>query len=170
MNDRLILGVNMKKIRSAVLKTAIMLLVIFSIIIAANAGYSSLQQEKNEIQISGDGDRSEFYAEISIGVYGEDGCQDCEIPYAAVEAYGRDTDHFDTNITDLNGTCILELEYDATYRVTIEVEGYTLVMYDFKVLDDQPFAIHMQEEVEDSSTPHMSLIYTLFQRLRYLKN
>ena len=160
----------MKKIRSAVLKTAIMLLAILSLIIAANAGYSSIQHEKEINDNGGVGELSEFYAEISFGVYGDDGCQDCEIPYAAVEAYGRDTDHFDTNITDLNGTCILELEYDATYRVTIEIEGYTLVMYDFKVLDDQPFAIHLQEEVEDSPTPHMSLIYTLFQRLSQLKN
>ncbi len=145
----------MKKIRSAVLKTAIMLLVVFSLIVAANAGYSSVQQEKKEIIISGDGEQSVFYAEISFGVFGEGGCHGCEIPYVAVEAYGIDTDHFDTNITDIYGACILELEYDATYRVTVEVEGYHLVMYDFKVLDDQPFAIHMQQ-VDESSSPNIS--------------
>ena len=78
----------MKKIRSAVLKTAIMLLVIFSIIIAANARYSPIQQEKKEIQISGDGDRSEFYAKISFGVYGEGGCQGCAIPMQQLRPMG----------------------------------------------------------------------------------
>jgi len=160
----------MKKIKSAVFKTAIMLLAILSLIIASNAGYSIIQPEKKEIKIYGNGDRSEFYAEISFSVYGEEGCQGCEIPYVTVEAYGRDTDHFDTNITDIDGFCILELEYDATYRVTIEVEGYHLVMFDFKVLDDQPFAFHMMEEEEESSTSSMSVLYTLLQRLSHLKN
>ena len=159
----------MKKIRPAVFTTAIMLLAIFSLIIAANAGYSTIQHEKQENQITRNGNEGEFYAEISFVVYGEGGCQGCEIPYAVVEAYGRDTSHFDTNITDINGSCILELEYDATYRVTIEVEGYHLVMYDFKVLDDQPFGIHMQI-VEESSSLKISLLYTLLQKLSHLKN
>jgi len=63
----------MKKIKSAVFKTAIMLLAILSLIIASNAGYSIIQPEKKEIKISGNWDRSEFYAEISFSVYGEEG-------------------------------------------------------------------------------------------------
>jgi len=159
----------MRKIRyaSAVLKAGIMLLAILSLVIAANTGYSAIQHETQEIKTSGNEALSEFYAEISFGVYGEGGCQGCEIPYAAVEAYGLDTDHFDTNITDIYGSCILRLEYDATYRVTIEVEDYYLVMYDFKVLDDQPFSIHMQQE-EESSSPNLSILYTLLQKLSSL--
>lgn len=156
----------MKKIRSAVFTTAIMLLAIFSLIIAANAGYSSIQHEK-KINISDNGDRSVFYAEISFYVYVGDGCACEPIPDTAVEAYGRDTDHFDTNITDLDGFCILELEYDATYQVTIEVENFHLVMFDFKVLDDQPFTIHMQEE-EESATPNV--LYNIVQRINHLKH
>ena len=159
----------MKKIRYAVFTTAIMLLAILSLIIAANAGYGTIQQEKKEIDISSNGDRLEFYAEISFTVLGAEGCQDCEIPNVAVEAYGRDTDHFDTNFTDSEGFCILRLEYDATYRVTIEVEDFSMVMFDFMVIDDQPFTFHMQEE-EDSATPNVSLLYNILQRINRLKN
>jgi len=156
----------MKKIRSAVFTTAIMLLAIFSLIIAANAGYSSIQYKK-EINISDNGDRSVFYAEISFYVYVGDGCACEPIPYTAVEAYGRDTDHFDTNFTDSEGFCILRLEYDATYQVTIEVENYHLVMFDFMVIDDQPFTFHMQEE-EESATPN--ILYNIVQRISRLKH
>ena len=144
-----------------------MLIATFSLVIAANAGYIAVQPERQEIKASGNAYQSEFYAEISFVVYGEGGCQGCEIPYAAVEAYGIDTSHFDTNITDIYGSCVLELEYDATYLVTIEVEDYYLVMYDFKVLDDQPFSIHMQQE-EESSSPNLSILYTLLQKLSSL--
>ena len=159
----------MKKTRSTVFKTTLMLLATFSLVIAANAGYNAVQLEKQESKAPGNAYQSEFYAEISFVVYGEGGCQGCEIPYAVVEAYGIDTSHFDTNITDINGSCILELEYDATYLVSIEVEGYNLVMYDFKVLDDQPFGIHMQE-VEESSSLKISILYTLLQKLSHMKN
>jgi hypothetical protein len=159
----------MKKTKSTVFKTTLMLLATFSLVIAANAGYIAIQPEKQEIKAPENANKSEFYAEISFVVYGEGGCQGCEIPYVSVEAYGIDTSHFDTNITDIYGSCVLELEYDATYLVTIEVEDYYLVMYDFKVLDDQPFGIHMQE-VEDSSSLKISILYTLLQKLNYLKN
>jgi hypothetical protein len=159
----------MKKIRSAVFTTAIMLLAIFSLIIAANAGYSTTQQEKKDSKISGEGNQPLFFAEISFYVYVGDGCACEPIPYTAVEAYGRDTDHFDTNFTDSEGFCILRLEYDATYRVTIEVEDFSMVMFDFMVIDDQPFTFHMQEE-EDSATPNVSLLYNTLQRINRLKN
>ena len=159
----------MKKIRPAVFTTAIMLLAIFSLITAANAGYSAVQHEKQENQINSTGNEGDFYEEISISTYEGDGCGCVPLPYVTVEAYGRDTDHFDTNITDINGFCILELEYDATYRVTIEVDDFQLIMYDFKVLDDQPFTFHMQE-LKDSSPQSFSLLHTLIQRLGQLKN
>ena len=159
----------MKKIRPAVFTTAIMLLAIFSLIIAANAGYSTIQHEKQENQITKNGNVGEFYAKISISTFEGEGCGCVPVQYVAVAAYGRDTDHFDTNITDFNGFCILELEYDATYRVTVEIEDFQLIMYDFMVLDDQPFTFHMQE-LEDSSPQVFSLLHTLIQRLGQLKN
>lgn len=160
---------NMKKTRYTVFKTILMLLATFSLVIAANAGYIAVQPERQEIKSPGNAYHTEFYAEISFVIYGEGGCQGCEIPYVAVEAYGIDTSHFDTNITDIYGSCVLELEYDATYLVTIEVEDYYSVTYDFKVLDDQPFGIHMQEE-EESSSLKISILSTLLQKINYLKN
>lgn len=79
-----------------------------------------------------------------------------------------DTDHNDSGFTDDNGLCILELEYDATYRVTLEIEAFQMVLFDFVVIDDQTFTFHMQKE--DTSTPNLSLLQTFVQKISRLKN
>jgi len=158
----------MKKIRSVVLKIAIMLLVIFSLIIAANAGYSKVQHEQ-ELNISRNGDRSEFYAEISFYTYEGEGCGCQPVRNAPIFAQGLDTDHSASNTTDDDGLCVLELEYDATYRVTIEVDAFQMVLFDFVVIDDQTFTFHLQEE-EESSTPNVFSLHNLLQKLSHIKN
>jgi len=158
----------MKKIQSVVFTTAIMLVIIFSLIFAANAN-NNLIQPLSEVTKTDNGEPIEFYAKISFSVFEGEGCACQPIPYTSVSAYGRDTDHFDTNITDSYGFCILELEYDATYRVTVEIEEFQKVIYDFKVLDDQPFSIHLQE-AEESSNPSILRLYNVLPRLIQLKN
>ena len=159
----------MKKIRSAVLKTAIMLFAILSLVIAANAGYSTIQREKQEIKISGNGALSEFYAEISFYTYEGEGCGCQPVRNAPIFAQGLDTDHSASNTTDDDGLCVLELEYDATYRVTIEVDAFQMILFDFVVIDDQTFTFHLQEE-EESSTPNVLLLHNLLQKLSHMKN
>jgi FKBP-type peptidyl-prolyl cis-trans isomerase 2 len=48
-------------------------------------------------------------------------------------ATGRDTDHMDFNVTNDRGMCVLHLQYDKTYRVTIQVVDHESVMFDFNV-------------------------------------
>jgi len=158
----------MKKTRSTVFKTTLMLLATFSLVIAANAGYSAVQPEKQEIKATGNAYQSEFYAEISFYIYEGDGCGCQPVRNAPIFAQGLDTDHNDSGFTDDDGLCILELEYDATYRVTLEIEAFQMVLFDFVVIDDQTFTFHMQEE--DTSTPNLSLLQMFVQRISRLKN
>ena len=159
---------NMKKTRYTVFKTTLMLLAILSLVIAANAGYSAVQPEKQEIKATGNAYQSEFYAEISFYIYEGDGCACIPVRNAPIFSQGLDTDHNDSGFTDDDGLCILELEYDATYRVTIEIEAFQMVLFDFVVIDDQTFTFHMQEQ--DISTPNLSLLHTFVQRISRLKN
>lgn len=160
----------MREIRyaSAVLKTVVVLLAILSLVIAANAGYIAVQPEKQEIKATGNAYQSEFHAEISFYIYEGDGCACQPVRNAPIFAQGLDTDHNDSGFTDDDGLCILELEYDATYRVTIEIEAFQMVLFDFVVIDDQTFTFHMQEE--DTSTPNLSLLQTFVQKISRLKN
>jgi hypothetical protein len=158
----------MKKTRSTVFKTTLMLLATFSLVIAANAGYIAVQPEKQEIKATGNAYQSEFYAEISFYIYEGDGCACVPVRNAPIFAQGLDTDHNDSGFTDDDGLCILELEYDATYRVTLEMEAFQMVLFDFVVIDDQTFTFHMQEE--DTSTPNLSLLQMFVQKISHLKN
>jgi hypothetical protein len=157
----------MKKIPSVVIITALMLLTIFSLIIVANASTNLFEYTRGK-NINNGGNPIEFYAKISFTVFEGEGCACEPIPLTSISAYGRDTDHFDTNITDIYGFCVLELEYDATYRVTVEIEEFQKVIYDFKVLDDQPFSIHLQE-IEESSNTNRFFTYNVIQHLIKLK-
>ena len=69
---------------------------------------------------------------------------------------GLTTDHYFNNITDAEGNCVLELEYDESYRIRIEDEDYNLVQFDFLVVDDQHFSFHMSE-IEESISLSQSL-------------
>ena len=159
----------MKKTISAVSKTTLMLLAILSLAIAANAGYSAVQSEKQEIKAIGNEHQSEFYAEISFYTYEGEGCGCQPIRNAPIFAQGLDTDHSASNTTDDDGLCVLELEYDATYRVTIEVDAFQMVLFDFVAIDDQTFTFHLQEE-EESSTPNVFSLHSLLQKLSHIKN
>lgn len=144
----------MRKKRYAVIKTAIMLLTILSLVIVANARYSTIEKDKQNIKTTGNGIISEFYAEISFYLYEGEGCECQPVRFAPIIAQGLDTDHNASGETDSYGFVLLELEFDATYRITIETEVFETIIFDFIVIDDQTFSFHLQEEeVSISSTP-----------------
>lgn len=109
--------------------------------------------------------QSAFFAEIEFTLYEGEGCGCVPLEGVTIFAYGLDTDHNDTNITDENGFCILELEINSNYRVIIENEDWQTIMFDFLVVDDQTFTFHMQE-AEKSVSQNFPLLYNLLQRTK----
>jgi hypothetical protein len=147
--------------------------ILFSVIMIAGSLLAAANtvslQTNDETPIDKDGNKNPTpltsYAEISCYLYEGDGCQCTPVRFVEIYTYGLDTDHNDSNITDENGFCILRLEYDQTYRVTIEVEEFEKILMDFLVIDDQTFVFHLQEE-DDSSSQPFSFVRNLVENLR----
>jgi hypothetical protein len=95
-----------------------------------------------------------------------DGCACDPIENVPIVAYGLDTGHNDSNITNDDGFCVLELEIDSSYTVTIDDvnEEYQIIIFDFLVVDDQTFKFQLQE-IKDSIPQNFPLLYKLLQRI-----
>jgi hypothetical protein len=156
----------MKKISSAMLKMAVVLLAVFSLIIAANAGYvsSNLKSQKTTQMMN---TQTDFYANITFNVYEGEGCGCVPLRGVPLNATGRDTDHFTSGVTDDNGTCNLQLEYDKTYRVSIQALDHESVLFDFVVIDNQAFSFHMK--VIEESSYHFSFLQMMLQKIHFAK-
>lgn len=143
-------------------KMAVVLLAVFSLIIAANAGYvsSNLKSQKTTQMMN---TKTDFYANITFNVYEGEGCGCVPLRSVPLNATGRDTDHFTSGVTDDNGTCVLQLEYDKTYRVSIQAVDHESVLFDFVVLDNQAFSFHMK--VIDTSSYHFSFLQMMLQKI-----
>jgi hypothetical protein len=109
--------------------------------------------------------QSLFFAVIEFYLYVGDGCGCDPIVNVPIFAYGLDTDHNDTNVTNVDGFCILELEINSNYRVIIEDENeeYQIIMFDFLIVDDQTFTFHLQE-LDDSISQNLPLLHNILQR------
>jgi hypothetical protein len=133
----------MKKISSAIIKMAVVVLAVFSLIIAANAAYVSSQV--NPVKVTPVKNASTaFYANITFQVFEGTGCDCYPIRDLPINATGRDTDHYTAGVTDDRGVCVLQLEFDKTYRVTMQDANHESVMVDFVVIDDQSFTFHLK--------------------------
>lgn len=143
-------------------KMVVVLLAVFSLIVAANAGYvsSNLKSQKTTQVMN---TKTDFYANITFNVYEGEGCGCVPLRGVPLNATGRDTDHFTSGVTDDNGTCVLQLEYDKTYRVSIQAVDHESVLFDFVVLDNQAFSFHMK--VIDTSSYHFSFIHMMLQKI-----
>jgi len=156
----------MKKISSAMVKMAVVLLAVFSLIIAANAGYVSLKprMEKHTVLSNAPTD---FYANITVRVFEGEGCECVPLRGVFINATGRDTDHLTSGLTDDNGSCVLQLQFDKTYRMSIQNSDHESVLFDFLVLDDQPFTFNLKKV--ESSSGFASLAHALFHKLELVK-
>jgi hypothetical protein len=156
----------MKKISSAMVKMAVVLLAVFSLIVAANAGYvsSNLKSQKTTQMMKS---QTDFYANITFNVYEGEGCGCVPLRGVPLNATGRDTDHFTSGVTDDDGNCVLQLEYDKTYRVNIQAVDHESVLFDFIVLDNQVFSFHMK--VIDTSSYRVSFIQMMLQKILFAK-
>jgi hypothetical protein len=131
----------MKKTSSAMIKMVVVLLAVFSLMITASAGSVS-PTVKIEKTIQGKNAPTDFYANITIHLCEDEVC-DCYPPRdIPINATGIDTNHFTSGLTNDNGMCVLQLEFDKTSRVSIQDPNHESVLVDFVVLDDQAFSFH----------------------------
>ncbi|MBU1940915.1 MAG: hypothetical protein KKC68_04005, partial [Candidatus Thermoplasmatota archaeon] len=107
------------------------------------------------------------FAQITIFLSEGEGCGCTPIRYAPITAYGLTTDHNTSGITDEEGICVLELEFDQTYRVLIDIEGYHRVLFDFEVIDDQSFTFHMK--VAKGTPVFFNGLSQILQRIENIK-
>ncbi len=147
-------------------KMAVVLLAVFSLIVAANAGYvsSNLKSQKTTQVMN---TQTDFYANITFNVYEGDRCGCVPIRGVPLNATGRDTEHSTSGVTDDNGTCVLQLEYDKTYRVSIQAVDHESVLFDFVVLDNQWFSFHMK--VIEESSHSFSFFQMILQKILFAK-
>jgi len=145
---------------------AVVVLAVISLIIAANAGYVS--SKENPVKITPIKNApTDFYANITFNVYEGEGCGCVPLRGIPLNATGRDTDHYTSGVTDDDGNCVLQLEYDKTYRVSIQAVDYESVLFDFVVLDNQVFSFHMKV-IEDSSHG-FSFLQMMLQKILFAK-
>ncbi len=147
-------------------KMTVIVVAVCSLIIAANAEYvtSNVTVVKTPpIMMT----QTDFYANITFYVFEGEGCGCIPLRMVPLNATGRDTDHSTSGITDDNGKCILQLEYDKTYRVSIQQKDFESVLFDFVVIDDQVFSFHMKE-LEISSAP-LTFVQMMLQRISLIK-
>ena len=158
----------MKKISSTLVKITVVFLAVFSLIIAANAGYvsSNLKSQKTT-QIMNT--QTAFYANITFNLYEGEGCEQGCIPLRGVtiNATSRDIEHHNTSgVTDDNGNCVLQLMY-TTYRISIQEKDHESVLFDFEVIDDQAFSF-LIKKIETSSN-RFSFIQMMLQKILFAK-
>ena len=92
-----------------------------------------------------------FFVEITFTILINDGCGCNPIEGVTVSAYGGAGN--DENVTNIDGVCVLLLEVNSEYTVTITAEGYIPVLFDFVIIDEQFFTFQMT--LIDDSTPSM---------------
>ena len=155
----------MKKTKSVML-TVGFLVAAFSLIVAANAGYVT-PPVKTEIH---KGLSDPYYATITYHVYEGDGCECVPMINVPIVAQSRDSDHNDSNVTDEEGMCTLHLNYNQVYRVSITSDGFESVLYDFLVIDNQPFVFNLKKSKVDSEMTGFHLLELFLQRFSHLKH
>lgn len=154
----------MKKTASIIMRTMLVFLLVGSMIVAANAYSISNSTIIKQKTSSEQGTLNLDFADIPMTVWVGDGCGCVPIIGAVIKANALDNFHNDSGITDDEGHTTLTLLYDTTYRLTVEKEEYTLIMMDFYVIGEQPFAFHMQK-IEESTPVHTMVMRTFFQRI-----
>ena len=154
----------MKKILSAIVKIMVVVLVVFSLIIATNAGYAETNQKSQKtVQISNI--QTIFYANITFNVYEGEACDVGCIPLRGVtiNATSRDIEHHITSaVTDDNGKCVLQLLY-TTYRISFQEKDHEAVLFDFEVIGDQTFSF--QTKKIETSLNYLSFAQMMLQKI-----
>ena len=141
-----------------------LVLIALGLFTVANAGVTTDSLSQQPLS-------TDFYAILSFETFEGEGCGCIQISDVFINASGLTTDHNVRNITDTQGLCNLELEYDQTYRISIEHKDFTKVLMDLTVIGDQDMAFHMQEVEEESLQSHELVIEgkTIDSTYRYIR-
>jgi hypothetical protein len=158
---------SMKKLSSAMITMAVMMLAIVSLIVAANAGYVPFtpSAEKNKPVYA----PTDFYANITIRVFEGEGCECVPLRDVTVNVIGRDTDHYTSNVTDGSGSCVVYLQFGKTYRINISDSSHESAMVDFNVIDNQQFTFSLKLITGSSHHANIPIHLTLLQKLDLFK-
>ena len=159
----------MKQLNSIIV-TILMFFLLFGAIVAANTNVKEDVQTKNILDPQIKPLLSVGYANITIYLSEGEGCGCKPIREAPIRADGLTTDHNDSGMTDTDGMVVLELEYDQTYRVYIEVEGFQRNLFDLDIVDHQTFTFHLKQGRKSTETPtFLSGLMQLLQRIETVK-
>lgn len=151
----------MKNVKTTILIVILMILTTLVIGVAAESVLMK-NQEKNKSDIIFD--KPSFLAEITFTIVINDGCGCNPIEGVTISAYGGAGN--DENITDVDGTCVLELEINSIYTASITEEDYVPILFEFIVIDDQYFVYQMtlKDESTASMTPAIQKIMDILNR------
>ncbi|MFW6119836.1 MAG: hypothetical protein ACOC80_02910 [Petrotogales bacterium] len=149
---------------SKIIGTSVIVLLVISLFTSMAIGgldQKNTRPDKNHVN------QPLFFAEIEFNLFEGEGCGCNPLEDILIFAYGLETAHNDSNYTDNDGFCTLQLEIDHNYRVIIEdnSEEYQTIIFDFLVVDDQTFTFHLQER-EKSISQNIPLLYNLLQRIK----
>jgi len=147
----------MKKVKTTILLVFLMILTTFILGVAAE---SVIMKNKQNCISNSIGEDSFIEAEITFTILINDGCGCNPIEGVTVSAYGGAGS--DENVTDVDGICLLRLEINSIYTVSITAENYIPVLFEFVVIDDQFFSFQMT--LKDDSTHSMMPI------IQHIKN
>jgi hypothetical protein len=151
----------MKKVKTTILVVILMVLSTYVIGVAAESVLIKNQVEKTNENIN---DNPFFFTEITFTIVINDGCGCNPIEGVTISAYGGAG--FDENVTNIDGMCILVLEIDSVYTVTITSEDYIPIIFEFVVIGEQYFVFQMslKDESVSSIMPAFHQIMNLLNR------
>ena len=148
----------MKRIKTIFLVAILVISTTYVLGVAAESVFMNNQQkiEYNDID-----NTPIFFTEITFTIMINDGCGCNPIEGVSVSAFGGAGN--DQNVTDINGKCILLLEINSEYTVSITHDEYIPVLFDFVVIDEQFF--NFQMTLKDDSTNSITQFINYITRI-----
>ncbi len=149
----------MKRVKTTILVAIFLILTTSLIGVAAESVFMNNQQKNQSGIIE---DTPLFFTDITFTIMINDGCGCNPIESVTVSAFGGAGN--DENVTDIDGKCVLLLEIDSQYTVSITHESYIPVLYDFVVIDEQFFVFQMTL-IDESTSSAISAFQHVLNRL-----
>jgi len=152
----------MKKMKMIVLIVILMVLVAFTVGIAAEATFMNEANVNTQNHIKNDPQPMFFDVDITFYVQTGEGCGCTPIVGASVQAFGGEGS--DSGVTNEDGMCVLTLVVSGEYEVIIEADKYQEINFEFNVIDEQTFIFHMFEK-QESSAHEVSLFHSIMRNI-----
>ena len=136
----------MKRVRTTILLVVLIIFATYVIGVAAE----SVLMKNNQQNLNNEYDKLSFFdAKIIFTILINDGCGCNPIEGATIVATGGAG--YEENVTGIDGTCVLQLEINSIYTISITAENYIPIIFEFDIIDDQFF--NFQMTLIDDSAP-----------------